>query len=1138
MPTVQNLMKEMVMSDGFFEFGDDDSSAGFRLAEIQVYNWGTFHNKVVTLTLGGKNSLLTGDIGSGKSTLVDAITTLLVPSQRVAYNKAAGADYKERSLRSYVMGYYKSERSDGGYATKPVPLREAGTSHSVILGIFYNEVLSLTVSLAQVFLQKESTGQPDRFFIVADRLLSIQKDFSDFGKDLSALKRRLKKEDAIEIYSSFPEYGHAFRRRFGLKNEQALDLFHQTVSLKTVGNLTSFVQDHMLESFDAITPIGNLIHHFEDLDRSHNAILRAKKQIQALSPLVGNLDQHQAVEQEVHEKVEVRDDLKYYFAEYKRGLLTGLLDKERETQHRQNQRLESSDSLLASLRLGRDEINQAITATAGVRLEILHSKKTALEKERDSRLRRSEEYEAVALRLGLPSLVGIEQYIDNQGAARKRIVAVVDERNELEGTKSELDYRLRNQREEQGAIVDEITSLKGRRSNIDGQQIEIRGQLCSALSIEESSLPFIGELLAVRDEQAEWEGAIERVMRSFALTLLIPDHLYKKVTQWVEATHLKGRLVYYRVTDRDQKPGKVLSGSIIEKLTIQGESTYSPWLDQELHARYWDLICCDDLEQFRRVSRGLTRSGQIKGSSIHHEKDDRFSISDRRRYVLGWINTSKIAELERLKQQKDLVIQELESTLSGIKEGQDQLEAQIHDLKSLMNYTLYEELDWKTSAQAIEEVSSEIETEKQLLDSRADILDNLQQRLAQVNVKLASEGQKHSDLLITIGKIESRIEQLAEQLAGMEQILLTRAKPLERLCATIGPLIPLYIGNKKITVENSEALERSFREKVQSEIDNAKRKLDRLRDTLIAAMGDFNREYPTETREMDPSIESGREYRRILAVLVSENLPKFEEQFKVLLNENTIREIAGFQAQLNKEYQQIKERVDQINKSLHGIDYNKDRYILLEAMNTNDMEIRTFKQDLKSCIEGSLGGKLDQQYSEAKFLQVKDLIHRFKGREGYSDIDKRWKEKVTDVRNWFAFAASERWREDDAEYEHYTDSGGKSGGQKEKLAYTVLGASLAYQFGLEWGEVRSRSFRFVVIDEAFGRGSDESAHYGLNLFKRLNLQLLIVTPLQKIHIIEPYVSSVGFVHNPAGKESVLRTFSIEEYMQEKENHSR
>jgi uncharacterized protein YPO0396 len=141
------------------------------------------------------------------------------------------------------------------------------------------------------------------------------------------------------------------------------------------------------------------------------------------------------------------------------------------------------------------------------------------------------------------------------------------------------------------------------------------------------------------------------------------------------------------------------------------------------------------------------------------------------------------------------------------------------------------------------------------------------------------------------------------------------------------------------------------------------------------------------------------------------------------------------------------------------------------------------------------------------------------------------------VRNWFQFAASERWQEDNSEHEHYTDSGGKSGGQKEKLAYTVLAASLAYQFGLEWGAVRSRSFRFVVIDEAFGRGSDESARYGLELFQKLNLQLLIVTPLQKIHIIEPYVASVGFVHNPEGRDSQVRNLSIEEYQAERDAHT-
>jgi uncharacterized protein YPO0396 len=74
-----------------------------------------------------------------------------------------------------------------------------------------------------------------------------------------------------------------------------------------------------------------------------------------------------------------------------------------------------------------------------------------------------------------------------------------------------------------------------------------------------------------------------------------------------------------------------------------------------------------------------------------------------------------------------------------------------------------------------------------------------------------------------------------------------------------------------------------------------------------------------------------------------------------------------------------------------------------------------------------------------------------------------------------------------------------------------------------------------MIDEAFGRGSDDSARYGLELFNKLNLQLLIVTPLQKIHVIENYVKSVNLVHNEGGKKSMLRNLTISQYRQEKQD---
>jgi uncharacterized protein YPO0396 len=341
------------------------------------------------------------------------------------------------------------------------------------------------------------------------------------------------------------------------------------------------------------------------------------------------------------------------------------------------------------------------------------------------------------------------------------------------------------------------------------------------------------------------------------------------------------------------------------------------------------------------------------------------------------------------------------------------------------------------------------------------------------------------------------------------------------------------LAGRTMTIESVEAREREFRDWLQASFDAEQKKIARLGEKIVKAMEAYRNAYPVEARDADASLDAADEYRAMLKALVTDDLPRFEQRFKELLNENTIREIAGFHAQLQRERQVIRERIEAINRSLRSIDYNPNRFIVLEATPAPDADVRDFQQDLRACIEGALSGSEDDAYSEAKFVQVKRIIERFRGREGSGELDRRWTQKVADVRNWFAFSASERWREDDREHEHYSDSGGKSGGQKEKLAYTVLAASLAYQFGLKAGETRSRSFRFVAIDEAFARGSDESAAFALELFKRMNLQLLIVTPLQKINVIEPYVASVAFVHNEEGRLSMIRNLSIEEYRAER-----
>ncbi len=451
------------------------------------------------------------------------------------------------------------------------------------------------------------------------------------------------------------------------------------------------------------------------------------------------------------------------------------------------------------------------------------------------------------------------------------------------------------------------------------------------------------------------------------------------------------------------------------------------------------------------------------------------------------------------------------------------------DLLRLDSFNSYNEISWKHLAVEM----ADLEKQLRELQESSDVLASLEKELGVLEKRMAEEElQLDTDKSQLIRTNEKKLLALSqkkeceykiEEYTGSTDIF----PELEKISINV-------LENKSISVESADRDEQKVREWLQSKIDGLDRKLKKLDESIVKSMHDFCKEYPAETAETDASIDAEGEYRSILEKLRLDDLPRFEKRFKELLNENTIREIANFQSQLNRERQNIKERIELINQSLSEIEYNTSRYIQLEAQNSTDPDIREFQYDIRECTEGSIAPSGGQQYAEEKFRKVKEIIEKFRGREHYSDADKRWTRKVTDVRNWFVFAASERWKEDDTEYEHYTDSGGKSGGQKEKLAYTVLAASLAYQFGLEWGEVRSRSFRFVVIDEAFGRGSDESARYALELFKKLDLQLFIITPLQKIHIIEPFVTKLGFVYNPEGRESLLREITIEEYRTEME----
>lgn len=1106
---------------------------GFRLHRLELLNWGTFHQGVRTFRLDGANSLLTGDIGSGKSTVVDAITTLLLPAHKIEYNKAAGAQKKERSLMSYVRGFHKSARSAGGEYSKPVALRGSGQL-TVVLGVFHNAVLGKWVTLGITLWATQEAGQPNRFYSLAETDQSIAADFSNFGQDPLKLKKKLRAAGA-SVHDSFEPYSAAFKRQFGISGNQAMELFHRTVSMKQVENITSFVRTNMLEEDDVATRITNLIHHFDDLKNAHDAVLRAKDQIALLSPIKEGAALHAGLTADDELARKQRDQLHPWFTDRKLQLS---LEHQGELE-RTGVRLQEDSARLSGeikqLRRDLAGVEEDIRTNGGGRLAAIDADLAALAGKSAEQRQRFEAYSAAAADLGLLApedrvlfdanrarLAGVEQELTD------RSDALHEERTTLSIQQAGLTAR-------SAEIKAELTSLQARRNLIPLPQLDIRRRLCEGIGITDSELPYAGELLKVRDGEAGWEGAAERTLHGLALSLLVPAEHYAAVSSWVDANNLRGRLVYLRIGD-SYAPRAAEPGTLAAKIAIKQGTPFRDFLQDELSSRF-DYFCCENLADFRRYPKALTANGQLKGGRGRHEKDDRKDLADRRNYVLGWDNHDKIAGFRAEQDEVQGKLKVVAGQLDRINQQLGALGRHNQQLGTVRSVTEFGEINWQATARSIEDLKAE----KRALETTSDVLQQLMAKQQQVTDGLERMEDKAGKLRERLGANAKDARDIAEAIEECRAVLgETPVTDDAGVLAAVGRLTDAALGDKTLTYKNTAAGESTVRNGLTDTIDALSKRIARAAESTATKMADFRNKYPNETTDVDASLEAAADYNRMLEQLVGNDLPRFENQFKDLLNQNTIREVVAFNAFLDSRRQNIIDRIGEINQSLSGIPYNTARHIQLEHQATSDQDVREFGSDLRACSEGTIGET--DQYSEQKYLQVERLIDRFRGREGLTDLDRKWTAKVTDVRNWFTFSASEKWTETGEEYEHFTDSGGKSGGQKEKLAYTILAAALAFQFGLGSGKGAGRnagsgrSFRFVVIDEAFGRGSDESARYGLELFQRMKLQLLIVTPLQKIHVIEPFVSHVGFVANTNGDDSQLRNMTIQEYREEKDRH--
>lgn len=247
--------------------------------------------------------------------------------------------------------------------------------------------------------------------------------------------------------------------------------------------------------------------------------------------------------------------------------------------------------------------------------------------------------------------------------------------------------------------------------------------------------------LATRDERTvldsgetetvSWttEAGMERVLHNFGLSPLVPEPLYAQVSYYADRTHLKGRLVYYRVREGAES-GRVHDTdprALVRKLRIKPDSPFYNWLEHEL-ARRFDMVCCDSIEEFRRLPNAMTQSGQVKSGGQRHEKDDRHGLQDRSRFVLGWSNEQKIKALESTLRQLEAELQETAAQIGRLLEEQRALTDRRDACRDILQVKDFGEIHWQPLAMQIDA----LEREKREIEQGSDVLQTLKKQLEEI----------------------------------------------------------------------------------------------------------------------------------------------------------------------------------------------------------------------------------------------------------------------------------------------------------------------------------------------------------------------------------------------------------------------
>jgi uncharacterized protein YPO0396 len=1100
---VDKLVSDDALQDSF----DPDVRAQFRLRRIQIYNWGTFHG-LADFPIASKGHLFVGSSGSGKSTVLDALAALTTPGSYRHFNAAAmGTERRgtDRNLVTYIRGAWARQSNSERESVQKF-LRSETTLTA--LAATYRNLQGQVVTLAMVlWIRGSSTNQRDvrHQYMVLERefdLLELKDTFLSANLEVRPLKASF--PDAF-IREEFSAYQNRFCRLLGIESERALRLLHKTQSTKDLGDINVFLRDFMLDPPETFEDADNLVRDFQELNEAHTLVVSARRQIETLRPARELFEQRSAVEVECSKLNLLDEHLESYIQE----LRAKELEKEIAHLFQESQRAE-----LAVTRAIADEEHEKarwqqlftqLQGEGGQLLETIRKQILDAKGRREPLLQRVAGMEVACRELNMDAPKSAPDFLALQREARA-VLADTSNSEDIEARRDPVLVERNKAADRLTKIEEEIDSLKRNPSNIPGDYLRLRVLLAQDIGVEPQELPFAGELMEVRRDEARWTGAVERVLRSFSLSFVVNPDLYAEFANAIDARHTGMRVTYLRAVVASDAPRHALNeNSLVRKVEVAG-GRFKEFVSQQLRA-YFDYVCAEDMMEFRSATRSVTLKGQVKHSATRHEKDDRRSVDDRLNWVMGLDNLGKLADFRAQAQSVTSRIGDLNKELQGFKSEREVLDMRRRNANTLVNLN-WADIDINSLLLEISRLEQSLALETQ---SRPD--------LAKLQEQVANQKVHYDNTVTARQKKEDHERQVRESRETHRTKLanLRVPKPCTlEIRESLGQRLTKL--DKIVSLETLASIQVRLTQIFSQDRSRLQSESAELKADIEKVFSEYVRIWPAHAGGLDAKLDSAMDFFAKLESLETDDLPRVEDHFFKLLQKQSTENLVALQHRLSDERKRIYDRLDQVNGTLRTAAYNPGTYLFIDPYDRVGEEVRAFKEQLKEALSQAFSP--DRELAERRFAALSALVKRFSSQE---TTDRNWKSLVLDVRLQVEFLVRE-FDAEGIEREVYNSGAGKSGGQRQKLAAACLAAALRYQLGGQGKSVPSYST--VVLDEAFDKADPQFTAAAMTIFNNFGFQTIIATPMRSVMTLEPFVGGAAVVHIADLKHS---RFSLVQY---------